>query len=223
MKKMHFGSCKILLEPFFPGEVIQPSGAWVADKNQEIDMFKKALFITAALAPFMMSGYALAQSAQPNIDGVDPACLISAADGSRQVDMKKCPDGKAMNAGQSTTTNDVVKTDSTTPAPTPLIVPKESMTGAKIMSASDIIGKTVYSRTNENIGEVNDVILSGNGVQAVILGVGGFLGIGEKDVAVSMNSIEAADNGAKLVVDATKDQLTGAPAYDRKARQYITQ
>jgi PRC-barrel domain len=71
---------------------------------------------------------------------------------------------------------------------------------------------------------VNDVLLSQDGkVSAVILGVGGFLGIGEKDVLVSMRSIDMQRDGSnvKLVVDATKEILTSAPTYDRTKRTYM--
>ena len=117
-------------------------------------------------------------------------------------------------------------TASTTPAPSlsnDVIVPTEMLQNARVMTASDFIGKRVYTRQGEDIGEVNDLIVTDNGsVQAVILGVGGFLGLGEKDVAVSMRSIEVQSDGnsAKLVVDASKDQLTNAPGYDRQKRTY---
>jgi sporulation protein YlmC with PRC-barrel domain len=61
------------------------------------------------------------------------------------------------------------------------------------MMASNLMGTTVVSSNNESIGDVNDVILDRNGqVLAVVIGVGGFLGIGEKDVAVPFNSLEFA-------------------------------
>src|SRR5687768_12113336 len=51
--------------------------------------------------------------------------------------------------------------------------------------ASKLIGTRVTGANNENIGEINDVLMDQNGrAHAVIIGVGGFLGIGEKDVAV---------------------------------------
>ena len=56
---------------------------------------------------------------------------------------------------------------------------------------SDLEGKTVYGSEGENIGEINDVLVSQDGgVNAVIIGVGGFLGIGEKDVAVQMSALQ---------------------------------
>lgn len=73
----------------------------------------------------------------------------------------------------------------------------------------------------DDIGEVNDIVLGKEGkVKAVILGVGGFIGIGEKDVAVSMDQIKRIrEPGNKekyfLVVKANKQSLTDAPAYKR--------
>jgi hypothetical protein len=50
---------------------------------------------------------------------------------------------------------------------------------------------------------------------AAVIGVGGFLGIGEKDVAVTFASIRATrqDNDLRLVTDATRDTLREAPVY----------
>jgi sporulation protein YlmC with PRC-barrel domain len=54
--------------------------------------------------------------------------------------------------------------------------------------STNLRGTRVYGANNENIGEINDVLISRSGqVAAVIIGVGGFLGIGEKDVAVPMS------------------------------------
>ncbi|WP_377297726.1 PRC-barrel domain-containing protein [Rhizobium sp. SGZ-381] len=56
---------------------------------------------------------------------------------------------------------------------------------------SDLEGKAVYGAEGDNIGQINDVLVSQNGaVNAVIVGVGGFLGIGEKDVAVDMSALQ---------------------------------
>jgi hypothetical protein len=56
---------------------------------------------------------------------------------------------------------------------------------------ADLEGKDVYGIDGEDIGEINDVIVGEDGrVLAVIVGVGGFLGIGEKDVAVGMTALK---------------------------------
>ena len=75
-----------------------------------------------------------------------------------------------------------------------------------------------------DVGEVNDVVLDWNGdVKAVVLGVGGFLGVGEKNVAIEMSSLrkvrESDDsNDWFLVVNSSKEMLTNAPTYTTTLR-----
>jgi len=107
-----------------------------------------------------------------------------------------------------------------------LIVPADQLNNAQVMSANDYIGKTVYDQAGNNIGEVNDLIVSGDGnVEAVILGVGGFLGIGEKDVAVNTAAVQMVQDGdnTRLVVQASKEALESAPTYDKSNRRYADQ
>jgi sporulation protein YlmC with PRC-barrel domain len=62
---------------------------------------------------------------------------------------------------------------------------------ANQVMASKLIGTRVMSANNESIGDINDVIMDRNGqAVAAVVGVGGFLGIGEKDVAVPFASLE---------------------------------
>jgi len=86
--------------------------------------------------------------------------------------------------------------------------------------ASKIIGSPVYDGTAadaNNLGKINDLVLNQNGqVAAVVLGVGGFLGIAEKQVAVDFSALQwvvAADNTERFVLQTTKDQLTNAPDF----------
>ena len=62
---------------------------------------------------------------------------------------------------------------------------------ANHVMASSLIGTRVVGSNNESIGDINDVIMDRNGqIMAAVVGVGGFLGIGEKDVAVPFNALE---------------------------------
>ena len=112
--------------------------------------------------------------------------------------------------------------------------------GPNDVLASNLIGMRIYaveadvddtkvypaeSRKDWNdVGEVNDVVLDWDGsVKAVVLGVGGFLGIGEKDVAIEMSSLRKVretndSNDWFLVVNSSKDLLTSAPAYVRNTK-----
>ena len=76
--------------------------------------------------------------------------------------------------------------------------------------------QSVYDPTEAKIGDVDDVLVDKQGkVTALIVGVGGFLGMGEKDVAVPFNAIKMAKKNDKwwLTMDATKDSLKEATGY----------
>lgn len=87
--------------------------------------------------------------------------------------------------------------------------------------ASNIIGETVYNGTGddaENVGNVNDLVIGADGqVEAIVIGVGGFLGIGEKNVAVDYETIDWAerDGNRWIVIATTSDQLKELPDFDR--------
>jgi sporulation protein YlmC with PRC-barrel domain len=89
--------------------------------------------------------------------------------------------------------------------------------------ASNVIGENVYNGTGDNaekIGDVNDMVVSNDGkVESLIIGVGGFLGIGEKNVAVEWGQLNWADQDGDrfLVMNTTKEQLEGLPDFDRRA------
>ncbi|MBA1158154.1 PRC-barrel domain-containing protein [Microvirga mediterraneensis] len=81
--------------------------------------------------------------------------------------------------------------------------------------ASDLIGTRVVSANNESIGDVNDVILDRNGqVMAAVVGVGGFLGIGEKNVAVPFNALEFMSAQQAQALDSSNKNVstTGSTA-----------
>jgi len=83
-------------------------------------------------------------------------------------------------------------------------------------TVSNIYKQDVYDEKENKIGDVNDVLLDKDGrISAVIIGVGGFLGVGEKDVAVPFNALKMAEkNGDQyLVMNTTKEALESAPGY----------
>ena len=81
---------------------------------------------------------------------------------------------------------------------------------------SDYYNQAVYDNRDNKVGDVNDLLLDNGGkINAVIVGVGGFLGVGEKNVAVPFSSLKVAEkNGSRyLVLETTKEALQGAPGY----------
>jgi len=79
--------------------------------------------------------------------------------------------------------------------------------------ASKMIGSAVYDVQNRKIGSVDDVILNKDGkVDAVVIDVGSFLGMGGKDVAVLPSDIKTDNN--RLTLDRTKEQLQQMASYN---------
>jgi sporulation protein YlmC with PRC-barrel domain len=106
--------------------------------------------------------------------------------------------------------------------------------------ASKLIHMNVYNAQNEKIGDIKELMLDKNGkVNTVAIGVGGFLGMGERDVAVKFDQLRWSNEPPKsassagtttgsaqsqanrdrnypdhAVLDATKDQLKAMPQFD---------
>jgi sporulation protein YlmC with PRC-barrel domain len=84
--------------------------------------------------------------------------------------------------------------------------------------ASDVYKADVYDIAQDKIGYVTDLIMDNNGnVTTAVIGVGGFLGVGKKDVAVPFKDLKVASRDGKdwLVLNQTKQDLQNAPAYDK--------
>lgn len=103
------------------------------------------------------------------------------------------------------------------------------------LKATDLLGARVYASENnvdpavainadgtaewDDIGEINEIVLTRAGdVQSVVVGVGGFLGLGEKDVAIDMTQLMVVSNGDEanqyfLVIKASAAGVTDAPAF----------
>ena len=94
------------------------------------------------------------------------------------------------------------------------------------LPVSDYYNQNVYDTNDNKIGDVKDLILEKGGkVNAAIVGVGGFLGAGEKDVAVPFDQLQLKEkNGDRyLVMNTTKDALNRAQGlkFDRDKHAWI--
>ena len=90
-----------------------------------------------------------------------------------------------------------------------------------ILAKQDLIGQTVYAPDKAKIGSISDLILSkdAKSVEGFVIGVGGFLGIGEKSVALKLDKLKmtaAADGTMELAMDMTKDELRNTPSFKSK-------
>jgi sporulation protein YlmC with PRC-barrel domain len=82
------------------------------------------------------------------------------------------------------------------------------------VDAAKLIGRKIVNTSGDTVGDVDSVVIDQSGkVRYVIVGVGGFLGIGKKDVALAWDELTIAENGEKVVTTATKDQLAALPEH----------
>jgi sporulation protein YlmC with PRC-barrel domain len=99
------------------------------------------------------------------------------------------------------------------PAATTTQAPANKMMLKGNWRASKLIGLYVYNEANEKLGDVNELILDKSGkVAAVVIGVGGFLGMGEHDIAVSMDKLKFVEEPLRTSSTApatTRDTTTG--------------
>jgi sporulation protein YlmC with PRC-barrel domain len=81
--------------------------------------------------------------------------------------------------------------------------------------ASGLIGMEVRNSENQKLGEVKDLVMDMNSgrVSYAVLSVGGFLGIGEKLIALPPGALKATDAGEYLVLNADKAKIQAAPGF----------
>jgi sporulation protein YlmC with PRC-barrel domain len=128
------------------------------------------------------------------------------------------------SASTATTTEQPAATDQTASTEQPAATDQgaagtQALAAPQGFLASKLIGSTVYTKDDQSIGDINDVIVAQDAAQAdgVIVGIGGFLGIGEKNVLLDMSKltfVPTDDGGAKIVLDTSKADLESMPAYE---------
>jgi sporulation protein YlmC with PRC-barrel domain len=100
------------------------------------------------------------------------------------------------------------------------------MKAANATSINRLYKQAVYNAADERIGEVDDILITNDGrAVGLVIGVGGFLGIGESHVLVPYDAVKVTtkDNSPRLVMNATRVQLKSASyfTYDRNKMVWI--
>lgn len=89
-----------------------------------------------------------------------------------------------------------------------------AMDSLATLGKDEIVGKSVVSQAGEEIGTIEEVVMDTNSQQQLaVIDVGGFLGIGEKSVAISFDQLELSDDG-RVQSDLTRETLQSQPEYD---------
>ena len=176
----------------------------------------RTLLATTALAALLATG-AIAQDAAPAADPAAPAATEAPADPAAA----PAADAAAPAADAAATATPV---ESGAAEETDINEPWDMSAGYTAADTDNLgtrlIGQPVYSSAGddaEEIGNIDDIVFDESGqIKAVVIGVGGFLGIGEKAVAVDFQQLEftlAADNTERWVVPTTAEALTAAPDF----------
>jgi len=176
-------------------------------------MTSKLVTLTAVAALSLAPAVAFAQSPTPE-STTPPAASPAAPDaGNPQAPASEMPNSSTTPSAAPSATPDTSAAAPTTVTATPKFVSAQS-SGQWL--GSDLIGTDVVTSTDEKLGAISDVVVERDGsIVAAVIDVGGFLGIGAKPVAVSFDSLTPTptDNGTKIVVALTKEELNSAPEF----------
>ncbi|WP_026481284.1 PRC-barrel domain-containing protein [Ahrensia sp. 13_GOM-1096m] len=195
---------------------------------------KKQLNLSTALATVAFSAMAFATPVALAQDAAQPETtqeqMEAPADGA--VTMEKAPEAEV---GTDTMTEPAMESEEAMPATDMDAAPTADMAAtstekffvyeaANQMTSDDLIGSDIKNTAGESLGDVEQIIVSTEGdLAGVIVGVGGFLGIGEKSVAINFDAITFEtdpDSGdTLLVLNSTKEELEAAPEFTTKEEQ----
>jgi sporulation protein YlmC with PRC-barrel domain len=95
----------------------------------------------------------------------------------------------------------------------------KGLTASQYLASDRLVGAKVTNKDGQTVGTIDDLIVSAGGqIEGVVMGVGGFLGVGEKKVGVRMGALKISTADGKTTVSlpgATKEMLAAVPAYQR--------
>jgi len=177
-------------------------------------MLKKTALITLLSIGVSLPAYAQSSSqpsaTQPNATGTYHN-NNSAAGTNPNANSSSTYGNQSNSAATGTSATDTTGTTSATTTTYPTL-------GQNEVFASKVKGLNIYNQDNKSIGEIEDVAFDSNRqVQAYIVSVGGFLGVGERYVAISPSAVKINwDSAAKkwtAHMSATADQLKSAPEF----------
>jgi hypothetical protein len=78
-----------------------------------------------------------------------------------------------------------------------------------------VLGQHVFNDKSERIGTVDDIVIAPDMARSyAVIGVGGYLGVGKRDVVVRLSQLVRQADGSLVLVGATKDALKALPAFE---------
>jgi len=105
----------------------------------------------------------------------------------------------------------------TSPPPSATATTNATMAPAATADTRKLIGRNIRNAAGETIGEIKSIYINKDGkVDSVMVSVGGFLGVGDREVRIAWSDLKITDNGEKVMVNMTKDELKAKPEYRYK-------
>jgi putative membrane protein len=206
----------------------------VQDHHKAVDLFQQEAksgkdadlqgFATATL-PTLQQHLDLAQLTQAQVTASnDPAMARDQAAASSpaptQPDMMK--DQQAANEPTTPKTPAagavVPMTDQQQATNEPMPAPGAVQPTGDQIRAQDVIGTGVVNTKGDKVGKVTDLVIDQNKVEYAVVSVGGFLGIGDKNVAIPLGQLKLGKDKSYLLSAETEDQLKQMPEYQYKPR-----
>lgn len=116
---------------------------------------------------------------------------------------------------QNVATSDMAETD-ISGAGTPAMDPANAGASTSFagMTVGEALGMTVVDAAGETVGDIDYIYRDGAGAYMAVIGIGGFLGIGEHTVAVSLGDFSIDTERNALILDRTEDELRSMPDID---------
>ncbi len=174
---------------------------------------RKLMLSTALALPFMM-GQAFAQDTATTPAPADPATDAATTD-TMTTDTTTMGADTAPAAEAPAADNAEAAADAADAAAVAASGKVEQQQAANELRIDWITDATVNAPDGTAIGDINDVIVDGDAgtVKAAVIGVGGFLGIGEKQIAVPWDQLTINYDAQEITSDLTKEEAEAAPEY----------
>src|SRR4249919_2732922 len=205
----------------------------LSDTNGHKESMMNRFLATTAVALMLGAAPALAQTpASPGSPAPDPAAQTPMQPEPHSA-IPSEPDMKAPD--QSSEAPTPTAPDQSSEAAKPMAPEQSAQQSGQFLSeqktddmlASSIIGKPAVNSQDETIGDVNDLVTDRSGkIVAALIGVGGFLGIGEKDVAVRFEDLKLnrdENDNVKVTLNISKETLAEAPDYKLLGEQPVVE
>ena len=183
-----------------------------ADQGQDADLKRFASETLPILEQHLQLAQDIAAGMQPTASATGGASSTAGQSGAAA----SAPGSSSAAATSSTSASKPVTT-TTTAASSDMKTPAKPEIDSKLgaMTAKEIVGKDVVNANGKEIGEIEDLVIDDNKTVHAVIGVGGFLGIGEKDVLVPFSQLRIGADNAIMMSEATEEDLKKLPEYKK--------